>query len=102
MAGNCCSTSCLTSINDKSYRRVLWAALVINAVMFLAELCAGLVAHSASLQADALDFLSDAANYGISLLVVVSHIARAENNLPVMGRIPWQEELGFWYGTYHV
>jgi Co/Zn/Cd efflux system component len=34
------------------------------------EIGAGLAAGSASLQADALDFLGDAANYGISLLVV--------------------------------
>jgi Co/Zn/Cd efflux system component len=38
--------------------------------MFLAEIGAGLAAGSASLQADALDFLGDAANYAISLLVV--------------------------------
>jgi Co/Zn/Cd efflux system component len=44
--------------------------LGINAVMFLVEIGAGLAAGSASLQADALDFLGDAANYGISLLVV--------------------------------
>ena len=38
--------------------------------MFLVEIGAGLAAGSASLQADALDFLGDAANYGISLFVV--------------------------------
>jgi Co/Zn/Cd efflux system component len=38
--------------------------------MFLVEVVAGLAAGSASLQADALDFLGDAANYAISLLVV--------------------------------
>src|SRR3954471_13829917 len=53
-----------------AYRRVLWAVLAINAVMFLIEIAAGLAAGSASLQADALDFLGDAANYAISLLVV--------------------------------
>jgi Co/Zn/Cd efflux system component len=35
--------------------------------MFLAEIMAGLAAGSASLQADALDFLGDAGNYAISL-----------------------------------
>jgi Co/Zn/Cd efflux system component len=44
--------------------------LAINLAMFLVEIGAGLVAGSASLQADALDFLGDAANYMISLLVV--------------------------------
>jgi Co/Zn/Cd efflux system component len=38
--------------------------------MFMVEVGAGLAAGSASLQADALDFLGDAANYGISLFVV--------------------------------
>jgi Co/Zn/Cd efflux system component len=52
------------------YRRVLWLVLAINAVMFAVEIGAGLAAGSASLQADALDFLGDAANYAISLLVV--------------------------------
>src|SRR5689334_13899946 len=52
-----------------AYRRVLWAVLAINAVMFVVEIGAGLAAGSASLQADALDFLGDAANYGISLVV---------------------------------
>ena len=52
------------------YRRVLWVVLAINADMFLVEIVAGLAAGSASLQADALDFLADAGNYGISLFVV--------------------------------
>src|SRR6476659_9782220 len=55
---------------NQSYRRVLWAVLAINAVMFLVEIGAGLVAGSVSLQADALDFFGDAANYAISLIVV--------------------------------
>jgi Co/Zn/Cd efflux system component len=55
---------------DAAYRRVLWIVLAINAGMFLVEIVAGLAAGSASLQADALDFLADAANYGISLFVV--------------------------------
>jgi Co/Zn/Cd efflux system component len=44
--------------------------LGINAAMFLIEVGAGLAAGSASLQADALDFLGDAANYAVSLFVV--------------------------------
>src|SRR5206468_13056967 len=55
---------------NPAYRRVLWIVLAINAVMFAVEIGAGLTAGSASLQADALDFLGDAANYAISLLVV--------------------------------
>jgi Co/Zn/Cd efflux system component len=38
--------------------------------MFLVEIGAGLAAGSASLQADALDFLGDSANYAVSLFVV--------------------------------
>jgi Co/Zn/Cd efflux system component len=70
---DCC---CLPPLNfdahrgNNSYRRVLWAVLGINSVMFLVEIGAGLAAGSASLQADALDFLGDAANYAISLFVI--------------------------------
>lgn len=56
--------------DDVAYRRVLWAVLALNGGMFVVEVAAGLAAGSASLQADALDFLGDAANYGISLFVV--------------------------------
>src|SRR2546423_2419994 len=55
---------------NPGYRRALWIVLGINSAMFVVEIGAGLAAGSASLQADALDFLGDAANYGISLLVV--------------------------------
>jgi Co/Zn/Cd efflux system component len=71
------STSCCDCCNDDgrardvaASRRVLWAVLAINAAMFAVEIGAGVAAGSASLQADALDFLGDAGNYAISLLVV--------------------------------
>ncbi len=57
-------------VRDARFRRVLWMALAINGAMFLVEIGAGLATGSVSLQADALDFLGDAGNYGISLLVV--------------------------------
>ena len=57
-------------VRQSAYRRVLWAVLAINAVMFAVEIGAGLAAGSAALQADALDFMGDAANYAISLFVV--------------------------------
>ena len=69
MSADCCSLTNQNYLRDKSYRRVLWAALAINGAMFLIEVATGLMAGSASLQADALDFLADAANYGISLFV---------------------------------
>lgn len=55
---------------DPRYRRILWAALVINAIMFAVELGAGLRSNSVSLLADAIDFFGDAANYGVSLAVL--------------------------------
>jgi len=69
MAGGCCggSQDNTEKLNDAAWRRVLWIALVINAVMFGVEIVAGVTAGSASLKADALDFLGDAANYAISL-----------------------------------
>ena len=74
MADCCCTPPPLDLGKPKAevaaFRRVLWAVLGINAAMFLVEVGAGLAAGSASLQADALDFLGDAANYAISLLVV--------------------------------
>ena len=48
---------------NASYRRVLWAVLGINLVIFTVEVVAALAACSASLQADALDFLGDTANF---------------------------------------
>jgi len=63
MADSCCAPPPLGSKKqDRAYRRVLVIVLVINAVMFGVEVIAGVAAGSASLQADALDFLGDAAN----------------------------------------
>lgn len=69
MAGGCCdgSQDSVKRLEDRAWRRVLWIALAINVVMFAVEIVAGVAAGSASLKADALDFLGDAANYAISL-----------------------------------
>lgn len=69
MADECCASACGSqeTLNDARWRRILWIALGLNAAMFAAESIAGILAHSRSLQADALDFLGDAANYAISL-----------------------------------
>ena len=80
MSAHCCHHDHKTVSTDTRYRRVLWVALAINVAMFLVEIVAGLLAGSASLQADALDFLGDAGNYAISLAVVglaLSYRARA-------------------------
>jgi Co/Zn/Cd efflux system component len=71
MAGCCHGHHTISGaeLNGKNWRTVLWIALVLNAGMFLTEVVAGLAAGSVALQADALDFLSDAATYAISLSV---------------------------------
>ncbi|MDA8229778.1 MAG: cation transporter [Magnetospirillum sp.] len=67
MAG-CCADQCDTAFTSR--RNILWFAFIVNAAMFLVETAAGSWARSAALQADALDFLGDAANFGISLFVL--------------------------------
>lgn len=69
MAKSCCQTPKpdTAAHNDPRWRRVLWIALIANAAMFVVEMVAGVAADSRSLQADALDFFGDAANYAISL-----------------------------------
>lgn len=70
MACNSCVSDAPKVGIDPSWRRALWIALVVNAMMFAVELYAGAAADSHALKADALDFFGDAANYAISLLVV--------------------------------
>jgi Co/Zn/Cd efflux system component len=71
-----CHTSCSTESAatppplDPRWRRALWVALWVNAIMFVVELVAGWQAGSVSLLADAVDFAGDAANYGLSLAVL--------------------------------
>ena len=67
MAAGCCGCETSPPPDDKAWRRVLWIALAINAGMFAVEIVGGVAAASAALQADALDFLGDSANYAISL-----------------------------------
>lgn len=65
---------CYVATKDQSqnpvFRKVLWVALLINLLMFFVEIIASHVGDSMSLQADALDFFGDAANYAISLFVL--------------------------------
>src|SRR5215475_12126340 len=70
MSASCCSHHSDPQRGNPAFKRVLWIVLAINAVMFLVEIGAGVAAGSASLQADALDFLGDAGNYIIGLAVV--------------------------------
>jgi Co/Zn/Cd efflux system component len=71
MAGDCCN-HCEHQANARQgrYRRILWVALAINLAMFGVEVMSGLRGRSVFLLADSLDFLGDAANYGISLVVL--------------------------------
>lgn len=66
----CCETTNEEHGWDCRYRQILWAILLINAVMFFVEIASGIYSGSQSLLADALDFFGDAANYAISLYVL--------------------------------
>lgn len=70
MSASCCSPTCSSAPVDPRYRKALWVALVLNALMFGVELGASWTSGSVSLMADSIDFLGDAANYGISLAVL--------------------------------
>jgi cation diffusion facilitator family transporter len=74
MAGCCENKSCAIEALRASHGRVLWTVLAINSAMFLVEGAAGLMAHSTSLLADALDMLGDALVYGFSLFVLAKSL----------------------------
>ena len=92
--------------NSPRYRKILWAALVINLAMFAVEIGAGFRSGSTSLLADAIDFFGDAANYGVSLAVLSAGVmlrARAALlkgvcmiafGLLVLGRAAWMVNQG--------
>jgi len=52
------------------HRKVLVLVLAINAVLFVVEAAAGLIAHSTALLADSLDMFGDSLVYGFSLYVL--------------------------------
>lgn len=83
MGSQCCNhNSEQHSLRDAKYRRILWAALIVNALMFLIEITFSLHAGSVSLLADSIDFLGDAVNYGISLWVLAMSVqTRAKASL---------------------
>ena len=70
MSSRCCDSGCSTSVVSPGFRKALWIALAINLVMFVVEIVSGLRSGSVSLLADAIDFAGDAANYGITLVVL--------------------------------
>lgn len=70
MADSCCSSKGVEIAQlarQADQRRVLVTVLIINAVMFVLEFGAGVVAGSTALMADATDMLGDALVYGVSL-----------------------------------
>jgi cation diffusion facilitator family transporter len=68
---DCCETKAqeLVALHGK-HRNVLVTVLVINAVLFVVEATAGLLANSTALLADSLDMLGDSLVYGFSLYVL--------------------------------
>lgn len=70
MAECCNDKACEIEALRNRQSATLKIVLVINAVMFVVELVAGLVAGSVSLVADSLDMLGDALVYGFSIYVV--------------------------------
>ena len=71
MADRCDDKSCELSELREKHRVVLWIVLIINGAMFFIEGFSGLLAHSTSLIADALDMFGDALVYGFSLFVLI-------------------------------
>lgn len=65
----CCETPKFDGLSA-GFKRALWIIIAINGTMFVVEMIAGFAAGSKALQADALDFLGDAATYCLTLAVV--------------------------------
>lgn len=70
MSASCCGPNIKINEVNKNFKRVLWIALVLNFGMFFLENFQGLLSHSLSLRADAIDFLGDSANYFVTLFVL--------------------------------
>lgn len=70
MADCCEDKSCTVEALAKRQSATLKIVLAINAVMFVVELVAGLMANSSALLSDSLDNLGDALTYGLSLYAV--------------------------------
>lgn len=76
MSASCCSDpSCSAPAVDPRYRKALWVALGLNALMFVVELGASWTSGSLSLMADSIDFFGDAANYALSLAVLAMAVS---------------------------
>lgn len=68
---DCCDSGCSApKTATPRYRKILWIALIANAVMCFVEIGGSLRSDSVSLLADAIDFAGDAGNYALSLAVL--------------------------------
>ncbi len=67
----CCGAKAgeISSLREK-HKNVLIIVLAINAILFVVEAAAGLLANSTALLADSLDMLGDSLVYGFSLYVL--------------------------------
>jgi Co/Zn/Cd efflux system component len=62
------------SDNDNRQLKMLWTVLLINATVFVVEIIFGIIGQSMGLLSDALDELSDAAVYGLSIYAISGSI----------------------------
>jgi cation diffusion facilitator family transporter len=72
MADCCENKACTLDALRVRQSATLKVVLVINAVMFVIELVAGIMTSSIALLSDSLDNLGDALTYGLSLYVIAS------------------------------
>jgi Co/Zn/Cd efflux system component len=71
---DCCDDACtgIPRAHERRFRRALWMVLCTNVAMFVVETGAAWKAESTALMADAIDFLGDAINYGVSLVALAA------------------------------
>ena len=66
MAKNCCDAADVGDVhNDPRWRKVLWVALGLNAIMFAVEIVAGIAADSRALQADLHSLIVSCSHFAI-------------------------------------
>jgi len=108
MSASCCSGACAAPGKSVSprYRKALWAAFVINVLMFGVEIFGSAHSGSVSLFADAIDFAGDAANYAIALAVLglslawrsraawIKGLSMAGFGIFVLGKAAWAFHTG--------
>jgi len=87
VTGCCSAAGCEVEKLRAGQSRMLKAVLAINAVMFVVEISAGLLAGSTALLADSLDMLGDALVYGFSLYVVARNDAWKAGSAFIKGAI---------------